>query len=90
MYTRTFLRWWETLSRPERIVAMSLAAGSVVAITNSTVWAVATCYMARQKALCAQRIQPEQSAAPGASAGSERTPAPTRDTVPSALSGHQV
>lgn len=47
---RTFLRWWETLGRPERIVAMSLTAGSVVAITNSLAWAVAVCYMARQKA----------------------------------------
>jgi hypothetical protein len=44
------LRWWETLGRPERIVAMSLAAGSVVAITNSTVWAVAVSYMVHQKA----------------------------------------
>jgi hypothetical protein len=47
---RYVLRWWETLGRPERIVAMSLAAGSVVAITNSTVWAVAVSYMAKQKA----------------------------------------
>ena len=47
---RTFLRWWETLSRPERIVAMSLATGGIVGITNSTVWAIAVCYMTRQKA----------------------------------------
>lgn len=47
---RTFLRWWETLGRPERIVAMSLAAGSVVAMANSTTWAIAVCYMTRQKA----------------------------------------
>ena len=47
---RTFLRWWETLSRPERIVAMSLTAGSIVAVANSLTWAVAACYMTRQKA----------------------------------------
>lgn len=46
---RYLLRWWETLGRPERIVAMSLAAGGTVAITNSTVWAIAVCYMTRQK-----------------------------------------
>lgn len=47
---RTFLRWWETLSRPERIVAMSLTAGGIVAVANSLTWAVAACYMTRQKA----------------------------------------
>lgn len=60
---RTFLRWWETLDRPERIVAMSLVTGGVVTITNSTVWAIATCYMAHQKALVALRTQPGQPAA---------------------------
>ena len=34
----------------ERIVAMSLVAGGVVAMVNSTVWAAATCFMAYQKA----------------------------------------
>lgn len=47
---RAFLRWWETLGRPERIVAMSLTAGGIVAITNSLAWAAAVCYMSRQKA----------------------------------------
>lgn len=50
---RHVVRWWETLGRPERIVAMSLAAGGAVAIVNSAVWAVAVSYMARQKALVA-------------------------------------
>lgn len=50
---RQVVRWWETLGRPERIVAMSLAAGGTVAIVNSAVWAVAVSYMARQKALVA-------------------------------------
>jgi hypothetical protein len=45
-----FLRWWKTLDRPERIVAMSLTAGALVAIVNSTTWAVAVSYMAHQRA----------------------------------------
>jgi hypothetical protein len=69
---RTFLRWWETLGRPERIVAMSLTAGSVVAIANSTTWAVAVCYMTRQKALVAMR-------APLATPGEEAAESSTRD-----------
>ena len=46
---RYMLRWWETLGRPERIVAMSLAVGGAVAVANSTVWAIAVCYMTHQK-----------------------------------------
>ena len=46
---RFFLRWWDTLDRPERIVAMSLVAGGTIAITNSVTWAVAVCYITRQK-----------------------------------------
>lgn len=46
-------RWWETLSRPERIVAMTLATAGAVGIVNSTVWAIAVAYMSRQKALVA-------------------------------------
>lgn len=48
---RYVVRWWDTLDRPERIVAMSLATGGVVAIVNSAVWAFAVSYMARQRAL---------------------------------------
>lgn len=44
-------RGWESMTPRERIVAMSLASGSLVAIVNSTVWALATCYMSRQRAL---------------------------------------
>ncbi|HLZ22823.1 MAG TPA: hypothetical protein VKQ30_11935 [Ktedonobacterales bacterium] len=51
---RTFLRWWETLGRPERIVAMSLTAGGIVAVANSLTWAVAVCYMSRQRAQAAR------------------------------------
>jgi len=59
---RHVVRWWETLGRPERIVAMSLAAGSLVAMVNSTAWAIAVSYMARQKALVALA---SRAAAPG-------------------------
>lgn len=47
---RYMLRWWETLGRPERIVAMSLAVGGVVTVANSTVWAIAVSYMTHEKA----------------------------------------
>ena len=50
---RLALRWWDTLRPPERIVAMSLAAGGVVAIVNSTVWAAAVCCMSYQRARAA-------------------------------------
>ncbi len=45
----SFFRWWDTLGRPERLVAMSLATGGTIAIVNSTVWAAAVCYMTRQR-----------------------------------------
>ncbi|HLJ82054.1 MAG TPA: hypothetical protein VKT52_11240 [Ktedonobacterales bacterium] len=71
---RTFLRWWETLGRPERIVAMSLTAGSIVAVANSLTWAVAACYMTRQKAQVsmwqATRNLSTAQSVEGASAGS--------------------
>lgn len=54
---RYFVRWWETLGRAERIVAMSLATGGLVAMVNSTGWALAVAYMARQKALAAIEIE---------------------------------
>jgi hypothetical protein len=47
---RYLLRWWETLGRPERIVALSIGLAAPVAIVNSGVWAIAVCYMAHQKA----------------------------------------
>jgi hypothetical protein len=50
---RLALRWWDTLRPPERIVAMSLVAGGIVAMVNSTVWAAAVCYMSRQRARAA-------------------------------------
>lgn len=50
---RLALRWWDTLRPPERIVAMSLAAGGVVAVVNSTVWAAAVCFMSYQRARAA-------------------------------------
>lgn len=46
---RYFVRWWETLGRAERIVALSLGLGAPVAVINSTVWAVAVAYMAHER-----------------------------------------
>lgn len=74
---RYALRWWETLGKSERIVAMSLAAGSVVAITNSTVWAIAASYMVRQRA----RV---------AIAGYAHADEPTAPTPTDAANGHQI
>jgi hypothetical protein len=39
------------MGKAERITAMSLATGALIAIVNSTVWAIASSYMVRQRAL---------------------------------------
>jgi hypothetical protein len=39
------------MGRAERITAMSLATGALIAIVNSTVWAIASSYMVRQRTL---------------------------------------
>ena len=60
-------RGWESMTPHERIVAMSLATGSLVAILNSTVWAVAACYMSHQRAqvrLAHERATERLAAAP--------------------------
>lgn len=61
---RYMLRWWETLGRPERIVAMSLAVGGAVAVTNSTIWAVAVSYMTHEKTKVALAAAQSRTAAP--------------------------
>lgn len=43
-------RVWKGMTSSERIVAMSLVAGGVIAIVNSSVWAAATCFIAYQRA----------------------------------------
>jgi len=48
---RYLTRWWEGMSKAERITAMSLATGALIAIVNSTVWAIASSYMVRQRML---------------------------------------
>jgi hypothetical protein len=75
---RTFLRWWDALDRPERIVAMSLTAGTLVAIVNSTTWAIAVCYMTHQKTKVALAVQYARAVPP------PRPPHPDAD--PSVLS----
>jgi hypothetical protein len=39
------------MGKAERITAMSLATGALIAIVNSTVWAIASSYMVRQRML---------------------------------------
>jgi hypothetical protein len=48
---RHMTRWWDGMGKAERITAMSLATGALIAIVNSTVWAIASSYMVRQRTL---------------------------------------
>jgi hypothetical protein len=48
---RHVTRWWESMGKAERITAMSLATGALIAIVNSTVWAIATSYIVRRRTL---------------------------------------
>lgn len=57
---RLALRWWDTLRPPERIVAMSLAAGRIAAIVNSTVWAAAVSFISYQRARAAITLAESQ------------------------------
>lgn len=50
------LRWWSRLSATERIVTTCVVVGGVVAVVNSTAWAIATSYMARQRARVALHV----------------------------------
>jgi hypothetical protein len=62
---RYFVRWWETLGRAERIVALSIGLSAPIAIINSTVWAVAVAYMAHKKsAVEIERIRAQAHASP--------------------------
>jgi hypothetical protein len=47
-----FNRWWDSLGKAERIVAISLGFSAPIAIINSTVWAIAVTIMhsSRQRA----------------------------------------
>ncbi|MBF6590422.1 MAG: hypothetical protein IVW57_07800 [Ktedonobacterales bacterium] len=63
---RLLSRAWDSMSSTERIVGMAVTAGSVVAIANSTIWAVAVSYMRHQKMRVElARIQTELPQAPG-------------------------
>jgi hypothetical protein len=46
---RYFIRWWETLGRAERIVALSIGLSAPIAIINSTVWAIAVTYITHER-----------------------------------------
>lgn len=73
-----FNRWWDSLGKAERIVAISLGISAPIAIINSTVWAVAVTVMqvARQRA----RVEIERTRAAYAreAALAEREPADER------------
>ncbi|HEV2237801.1 MAG TPA: hypothetical protein VGR57_14170 [Ktedonobacterales bacterium] len=47
-----FNRWWDSLGKAERIVAISVGLSAPIAIINSTVWAIAVTVMhvTRQRA----------------------------------------
>jgi hypothetical protein len=68
---RNLTRSWEDMTSRERIVAMSLATGGVIAIINSSVWAVAVCYIIRQRALV-KRAQAEAQARLAGSSPAQR------------------
>lgn len=73
---RYFLRWWETLGRAERIVALSIGLSAPVAIINSTVWAVTVAYMTHERtrvALERLRLQAEQRPRPATASGDVTT-----------------
>ena len=61
-----FMRWWETLGRAERIVALSIGLSAPIAIINSTVWAIASAYMVHERS----RVAIERLRAQAAQAGS--------------------
>lgn len=71
---RMALRWWDTLRPTERIVAMSLLAGGVVATANSALWAAATCYIVRQRARVAMTRQQAWRLSENADEVSQRLP----------------
>ena len=61
---RPLFHWWTHLRQSERIVTMSLLVGGIVAVINSTAWAIATSYMSRQRTKARQSaITPEEAAA---------------------------
>ncbi len=80
---RYLVRWWETLGRAERIVALSIGLSAPIAIINSTVWAVAVAYMVHEKsAVEIERIRaqahvtPQDDAHASAALGEDRAARP--------------
>lgn len=47
--TSPWLVYWMGLSRAERLATLAIVTGGLIAIINSTAWAFAVSYMARQK-----------------------------------------
>lgn len=47
---RGFVRWWETLGRADRIVALSIGLSAPILIIDSAVWAAAVAYIVHERA----------------------------------------
>jgi hypothetical protein len=70
-----FNRWWDSLGRAERIVAISLGLSAPIAIINSTVWAVAVTVMQVSRQRTRVEIERARTAAAHEAALAEREPA---------------
>lgn len=46
---RGFVRWWETLGRADRIVALAIGLSAPILIIDSAVWAAAVAYIVHEK-----------------------------------------
>lgn len=57
------MQWWTQIAPRERITLTALIAGSLVAIINSTVWAIAVSYISRQNTLAKISNDPTQEEA---------------------------
>lgn len=87
---RYLTRWWEGMGKAERITAMSLATGALIAIVNSTVWAIASSYMVRQRTMveierARNYVAPSESHSAQDDAASHATASADEDVVSPSL-----
>jgi hypothetical protein len=78
---RYLTRWWEGMGKAERITAMSLATGALIAIVNSTVWAIASSYIVRQRMLAEIERARNYVISDGHSSAHEESASHTDDSV---------
>jgi hypothetical protein len=80
------VRWWETLGRAERIVALAIGLSAPIAIINSTVWAIAAAYMVHEKyAVEIERVRAQARLAAAASPARDDTLDDARDARSAAM-----